>query len=218
MQRALLVALQPRIPALTLFSRLIPITPAYRCCAEQKSVGNKEKKRNAVMYRRRYIMLRTGEWRVGMVISVHDTMNPEANRRTFLRLPYTTITTSSLAIPTRKLLMSGQRKREPWSSFFWGTSRRLTVHSPNPPPPGSPMPLTSKESIWALYCRSMLLWCYTVGLREGPQPSGQLLEDQRADDAAEAWQEVHAIEDSLDAHKCNLDTGLMVATREYFHE
>ena len=133
MQRALLVALQPRIPALTLFSRLIPITPAYRCCAAQKSVGNKEKKRNAVMYRRRYIMLRTGEWRVGMVISVHDTMNPEANRRTFLRLPYTTITTSSLAIPTRKLLMSGQRKQEPWSSFFWGTSRRLTVHSPNPP-------------------------------------------------------------------------------------
>ncbi|KAH6883720.1 hypothetical protein BKA70DRAFT_1125789 [Coprinopsis sp. MPI-PUGE-AT-0042] len=90
--------------------------------------------------------------------------------------------------------------------------------SPNLASSISPMHLTPKESIWALYCRSMLLWCYTVGMREGPPPSGPQLEDQRAEEVWEAWTEVQAIEDSLDAHKCNLDTGLMYATREYVHK
>ncbi|KAF9524627.1 hypothetical protein CPB83DRAFT_797695 [Crepidotus variabilis] len=71
--------------------------------------------------------------------------------------------------------------------------------------------LSSKESIWALYCRSMLLWNFCNRFRV---PSR---EEERAEHAHEAFLEAQAIEDCLNLHTCNLDTSLIYTSREYIH-
>ncbi|KIK57927.1 hypothetical protein GYMLUDRAFT_228507 [Collybiopsis luxurians FD-317 M1] len=71
---------------------------------------------------------------------------------------------------------------------------------------------SQKESVWALYCRSMLLWNYSNYLREQPEPS-----EENAENAQESWNETLAIEDSLNMHICNLDTALIYSTREYIY-
>ncbi|PPQ92783.1 hypothetical protein CVT25_003831 [Psilocybe cyanescens] len=71
--------------------------------------------------------------------------------------------------------------------------------------------LSPKESVWALYCRSMLLWNFCNQFRKPSQ------EEERAEQAHEAFLEVQAIEDSLNTHRCNLDTTLIYTCREYIH-
>ncbi|KAF9552718.1 hypothetical protein CPC08DRAFT_714372 [Agrocybe pediades] len=76
-------------------------------------------------------------------------------------------------------------------------------------PPGDP--ITPKETVWALYCRSMLLWNFCNRFRQPSQ------EEERAEQASEAFEEAQVLEDSLNAHRCNLDTTLIYTTREYIH-
>ncbi|KAF8965647.1 hypothetical protein BDZ97DRAFT_1811637 [Flammula alnicola] len=71
--------------------------------------------------------------------------------------------------------------------------------------------LSPKESVWGLYCRSMLLWNFCNRFREPSQ------DEERAEQAHEAFLEVQAIEDSLNVHRCNLDTTLIYTCREYIH-
>ncbi|KAF8814824.1 hypothetical protein BYT27DRAFT_7156612 [Phlegmacium glaucopus] len=71
--------------------------------------------------------------------------------------------------------------------------------------------LSPKESVWALYCRCMLLWNFCNRFRQPGQ------DEQRAEQAHEAFLEAQAIEDSLNAHRCNLDTTLIYNSREYIH-
>ncbi|KIY48096.1 hypothetical protein FISHEDRAFT_43987, partial [Fistulina hepatica ATCC 64428] len=70
--------------------------------------------------------------------------------------------------------------------------------------------ISPRESIWALYCRSMLLWNFCNRV-----PKEGFDHEQKAEIAQEAWNEVQAIEDALDCHTCNLDTTLIYMTREY---
>lgn len=72
--------------------------------------------------------------------------------------------------------------------------------------------LSTKESIWALYCRSMLLWNFCNRFRH---PSR---DEERAEQAHEAFLEAQALEDALNVHSCNLDTGLIYTCREYLHK
>ncbi|PPQ68812.1 hypothetical protein CVT24_007696 [Panaeolus cyanescens] len=72
--------------------------------------------------------------------------------------------------------------------------------------------MSTKESVWALYCRSMLLWNFC---NRFTTPQG---DEDRAEQAQQAFQEVQAIEDALNAHDCNLDTTLMYTTREFIHK
>ncbi|KAF9447897.1 hypothetical protein P691DRAFT_801654 [Macrolepiota fuliginosa MF-IS2] len=71
-------------------------------------------------------------------------------------------------------------------------------------------PLLVKESVWALYCRSMLLWNFCVSVKEN---------HVKVDDKIEAFTdsvgEAQLIEDALRIHRCNLDTTIMYLTREY---
>ncbi|CDO75688.1 hypothetical protein BN946_scf184585.g1 [Trametes cinnabarina] len=60
-----------------------------------------------------------------------------------------------------------------------------------------------KESIWALYCRSMLLWNSCVRRDEA------LSTDERANFAIDVFQETREVQDALNMHVCNLDTGLI---------
>ncbi|RPD58663.1 hypothetical protein L227DRAFT_587060 [Lentinus tigrinus ALCF2SS1-6] len=70
-----------------------------------------------------------------------------------------------------------------------------------------------KESVWALYCRSMLLWnsCSCI------QRDESLTTDERAKLAISAFQEAQQIQDALEMHVCNHDTGLKYVCREYLY-
>ncbi|KAJ7596839.1 hypothetical protein C8J56DRAFT_918462 [Mycena floridula] len=70
---------------------------------------------------------------------------------------------------------------------------------------------STKDSIWALYCRSMLLWCFCNGYRYDPNCS----DENKAELSAESWNETQALLDALNLHVCNLDTPIMYLTREY---
>ncbi|OJA20523.1 hypothetical protein AZE42_01595 [Rhizopogon vesiculosus] len=70
-----------------------------------------------------------------------------------------------------------------------------------------------KDSIWALYCRSMLLWNFcTTRLRKNVFNS-----TETAELALEAWSETLEIQDALDTHTCNLDMALLYMSREYMY-
>ena len=71
-----------------------------------------------------------------------------------------------------------------------------------------------KESVWALYCRSMLLWnsCNCI------QRDESLTTDERAKLAIAAFQEAQQIQDAIEMHVCNHDTGLKYVCREYLYK
>ncbi|KAK1235877.1 hypothetical protein PQX77_000889 [Marasmius sp. AFHP31] len=67
-----------------------------------------------------------------------------------------------------------------------------------------------KESISALYCRSMLLWVF-CHYRLGRCEDGHV----KAEWVQEVMGEAQFLQESLDFHVCNLDTELIYLTREY---
>ncbi|KAG5637497.1 hypothetical protein H0H81_004370 [Sphagnurus paluster] len=71
---------------------------------------------------------------------------------------------------------------------------------------------STKESIWALYSRSMLLWSFTNRLR-----SMNTSNDEKVELVYEAWNEIQSLQDSLLIHDCNLDTTLLYMCREYVY-
>ncbi|KAG6916115.1 hypothetical protein DXG01_008390 [Tephrocybe rancida] len=71
---------------------------------------------------------------------------------------------------------------------------------------------STKESVWALYCRSMLLWSFTNRLRTRP-----IANDDKVELIYDAWSEAQSLQDSLRVHTCNLDTAVMYMCREYVY-
>ncbi|KAI6040220.1 hypothetical protein EDC04DRAFT_2567248 [Pisolithus marmoratus] len=70
-----------------------------------------------------------------------------------------------------------------------------------------------KDSIWALYCRSMLLWNFcTTRLRQNTFTT-----DETSDIALQAWREAQEIQDALDSHRCGLDMTLLYMCQEYVY-
>lgn len=69
--------------------------------------------------------------------------------------------------------------------------------------------LSPKQSIWALYCRSMLLWNSCLQLRKLANHS------EKAEFSISAWLEASYIEDALDAHQCSTESHLKYMTREH---
>ncbi|KAG7091633.1 hypothetical protein E1B28_010654 [Marasmius oreades] len=94
-----------------------------------------------------------------------------------------------------------------WALLFPGEV--LDRDSPSYRNANSPSP---KESVFALYCRSMLLWvfCHYRLARCTDQ-------ELQAEYAQEALGESKFLQESLDFHICNLDTGLIYLTREYIY-
>jgi hypothetical protein len=78
--------------------------------------------------------------------------------------------------------------------------------------PNSPSP---KESVWALYCRSLLLWnfCNRLVSQSGPNQT-----EAEADALQESWNEAQAIQDSLEIHVCNYETGVTYLCQEYIYK
>jgi hypothetical protein len=69
-----------------------------------------------------------------------------------------------------------------------------------------------KDSVWALYCRSMLLWNFSTRLS-----NDSITDNIKAEYAFEVWVETQAIQDALDTHVCNLDTALLYMCREFLY-
>ncbi|KAH9059019.1 hypothetical protein EDB87DRAFT_1577936 [Lactarius vividus] len=69
---------------------------------------------------------------------------------------------------------------------------------------------SGKDSVWALYCRSMLLWNCTVRFWDE-----RLSTEDRTRIACAAFVETRVVEEALDAHVCNIDTALIYMCREF---
>ncbi|KAF7288605.1 Zn(2)-C6 fungal-type domain-containing protein [Mycena indigotica] len=77
--------------------------------------------------------------------------------------------------------------------------------------PDGPSP---KESIWALHCRILLLWNFSRRVAKASLSSDV---DLDSDALHESWSEAQAIEDSLELHVCNYDTGILYMSHEFVH-
>ncbi|KAJ6628586.1 hypothetical protein B0H10DRAFT_1990499 [Mycena sp. CBHHK59/15] len=80
--------------------------------------------------------------------------------------------------------------------------------------PDSPSP---KESVWALYSRSLLLWNFCNRLLSRPGNPGPHQIDDEAEALQESWNEAQAIQDSLELHTCNYETGVTYLCQEYIY-
>ncbi|TFY79931.1 hypothetical protein EWM64_g4083 [Hericium alpestre] len=69
---------------------------------------------------------------------------------------------------------------------------------------------SSKDSVWALYCRSMLLWNSCMQFQ-----NDVLDNDMKAQIAVAIFVETNAVDQALDAHICNIDTSLIYMSREF---
>ncbi|KAI0319115.1 hypothetical protein OF83DRAFT_1170514 [Amylostereum chailletii] len=71
-------------------------------------------------------------------------------------------------------------------------------------------PHAGKDTVWALYCRSMLIWnCCTRFQDE------RLESDAKAQLGVAVFVETREVEQALDAHSCNIDTALTYMCREF---
>ncbi|KAJ7152133.1 hypothetical protein C8R46DRAFT_1122067 [Mycena filopes] len=80
--------------------------------------------------------------------------------------------------------------------------------------PDSPSP---KEAVWALYCRSLLLWNFCNRLVTRTELQAPHQTEAEADAWVDAWNEAQAIQDSLEMHRCNCETTVSYLTQEYVY-
>ena len=67
-----------------------------------------------------------------------------------------------------------------------------------------------KQSIWALYCRSMLLWNGCLRLRKLDSGNGQ-----RAEYVLQAYMEMDEIKEAIESHVCSADDHLLYMAKEF---
>ncbi|OJT03182.1 hypothetical protein TRAPUB_6230 [Trametes pubescens] len=79
----------------------------------------------------------------------------------------------------------------------------------NVAPPGASV-ASSKDSVWALYMRTLLLWHSSLRMR----CDLNFTDADRAQYAMSAWLEIDTIESMLDRHTCMATTGFMVQMRD----
>lgn len=70
---------------------------------------------------------------------------------------------------------------------------------------------TSKDTIWALYDRSYLLWHACIRMRNDTTA----LDVEKAQFAVKAWLEADVLESALNRHICDLERAFMFHAREY---
>jgi hypothetical protein len=77
--------------------------------------------------------------------------------------------------------------------------------------------LGPKESVWALYCRALLLWnsCFARLRASSRAYSTGPLGDREAEFAVEAFNECRALEEGRRAHTCNSDAEMLYNAGEY---
>jgi hypothetical protein len=115
-------------------------------------------------------------------------------------------------------------RRSPTNTPFWFKKYAILFPgelsdriSPAYCSPKSPSP---KESVWALFCRTLLLWnfCNRLLKRPGTSTRGQQQMEYEAEALQESWNEAQAIQDSLDMHECNYETAITYLCQEYIYK
>lgn len=69
----------------------------------------------------------------------------------------------------------------------------------------------SRNSMWALHCRTMLLWHSCVRMRHDSITS----DGEKAQYGIAAWQQVEILENALNGHTCGLERSFLFQAREY---
>ena len=78
-------------------------------------------------------------------------------------------------------------------------------------PCGMPsVPSSSKDSIWALYMRTLFLWHSCLRTRV----EAAMADADRAQWAMQAWLELDSVEAAMDRHTCDIQSGFMLQMRE----
>ncbi|TDL24298.1 hypothetical protein BD410DRAFT_786409 [Rickenella mellea] len=138
-------------------------------------------------------------WDVGMTV-------PEIRREEIRRLCW-----SALALAAAHTAHCAAFNREPLDLFLIQPENYALLFPGEKSRAGDRnTPQSPKQSVWALYCRSMLLWNSCLRLRKGSASDGE-----KAEFAMQAWLETQEIQDTVDAHICAIDTHLLYMTREY---
>ncbi|KAF5330254.1 hypothetical protein D9758_014443 [Tetrapyrgos nigripes] len=75
----------------------------------------------------------------------------------------------------------------------------------------SPSLAGSKDTVWALYDRSFLLWHFCVRMRNNHSAT----DDEKAQFAVRAWLETEEIEQALNKHTCDIERSFIFQGREY---
>jgi len=70
---------------------------------------------------------------------------------------------------------------------------------------------SSKDTIWALYDRSYLLWHGCMRMRN----SNSVTDEDKAQFAVKAWLEADSLEQSLNRHTCSIERAFIFQAREY---
>ena len=69
---------------------------------------------------------------------------------------------------------------------------------------------SSKDSVWALYMRTLLMWHSCLRSRSDPN----LSDADRAQYAMTTWLELDNVEAAMDRHTCDIQSGFMMQMRE----
>lgn len=69
----------------------------------------------------------------------------------------------------------------------------------------------SKDTVWALYMRSLLLWNGCVYMRN----DASMADTDKAQYAIDVWLEIDKIEVALNQHTCNIERTFMFVSRDY---
>ncbi|THH01910.1 hypothetical protein EW026_g884 [Hermanssonia centrifuga] len=110
---------------------------------------------------------------------------------------YTSYTSASNPLPTMDLFLMNAAN---YALLFPGESLVATSTGPS-----------RKETVWALYMRTMLLWHTCIRMR-----SNTILGDpEKAQFAVSAWLEVDKIEEALNSHTCGIERAFLFQGREY---
>ena len=118
-----------------------------------------------------------------------------ADRRPCVPPPSSTLNLSEITASSAAASWSGSGAPDP---------RALRADdSPTVPPP-------SKNSVWALYMRAMLMWNSCISRRT----DAQLSDADKAQFALDAWTEIDAIEKALGGHNCGIERAFLFQGRE----
>ncbi|RPD77848.1 hypothetical protein L226DRAFT_504311 [Lentinus tigrinus ALCF2SS1-7] len=113
---------------------------------------------------------------------------------------YSSYTAASSVIQTQQLFLMDPRN---YALLFPGESLTSVDDSPAVPPP-------SKDSVWALYMRAMLMWNSCIRICT----NSDLSDADKAHFAPIAWAEIDAIEEALRRHTCDIERSFLFQGRE----
>ncbi|KZS98636.1 hypothetical protein SISNIDRAFT_472465 [Sistotremastrum niveocremeum HHB9708] len=133
--------------------------------------------------------------------SLADVRREESRRLCWSALTLVAAHTADCAAFGRKPLDLELIKPSNYALLFPGEILSRTQPAPLHPP---------KESVWALYSRSMLLWISCI-----EQSRAETSDGEKAEFAMQAWMEASVIEDALNFHACHIEQASLFVGRDY---